>query len=229
MLGVTFWTLRTFFYWTDSSSTFSIYVILTCDDRKYLARLGNSIDVSKSSIEVSYTRYSISWWFENIRSRDKYVHVVKIIWQVAAHTRTPNKTTRYIRVFFFFFSFRYLWIVGVCFFRGTFILFYWWESSMLKELTTLFIDLSLLFFFFFCSPWSKKGVINNHRIEPARNCASISDSTQTVLWSFDRTSTMKKRNFVVHIKLRHFNVFTLNYRCRLFLGSIRNSVECRRR
>lgn len=223
MLGVTFWRLRTFFYWTDSSSTFSIYVILTCDDRKYLARLGNSIDVSKSSIEVSYTRYSLL----DIRSRDKYVHVVKIIWQVAAHTRTPNKTTRYIRVFFFFFFISLSVDRRRLLFRGTFILFYWWESSMLRELTTLFIDLSLLLFF--CSPWSKKGVINNHRIEPARNCASISDSTQTVLWSFDRTSTMKKRNFVVHIKLRHFNVFTLNYRCRLFLGSIRNSVECRRR
>lgn len=50
---------------------------------------------------------------------------------------------------------------------------------MLKELTTLFIDLSLRLF---CFVASKKGVINNHRIEPQRNWASINDSTQSVRW-----------------------------------------------
>lgn len=131
------------FYWPHSYPTYS-----ECCSK---ATIGNvrldsaSQSTALRSIEVSYTLLDFFWWFENIRSKDKYVHVVKTIWQVAAHTRTPNKTTRYIRLSFS--SVRYLWIVGVCFLGGH-LYYFIGERTLCWKNWPLYLLMCLSVFFF---------------------------------------------------------------------------------
>lgn len=191
-------------WWLNSEDNFLSIALLSHGpwiqfdvwNKKWLATISNvkrpndghcSRSIYLSSIEVWGVSHTIRIFFlgalRNMRCKDKYVQAVNIIRQVVAHTRTRVQTTCSVRIHFFFSNFVIFGSSALAFSTDIYIILLVSEPSV--ERIDHFIYWSVSLFFFFCFLVFKKGVINNHRIEPQRNCASINDSSQTVRVSFD--------------------------------------------